>query len=75
MRTFFGVVAALVAVFSGGCGMAYLAMAIGEAVAGQGSVDMVVVPVIFGIVPAALAEQVAWALKKQPEPEDTDPNP
>ncbi|NNE23758.1 MAG: hypothetical protein HKN11_14230 [Rhizobiales bacterium] len=76
MRTFFGVVAALVALFAGGCGVVFFVMSIADTMAGRNAYGIPIISLVIGIIPGIIAGLVAWwLLKKRPEGGDLDPSP
>ena len=73
MRTFFGILAALVAVFAGGCGLFFFIVGIGDELAGRTTYGIPYIAVIIGVVPGVIAGLIAWRVLKQPgdrAPED-----
>jgi len=79
MRTTLGILAALVALFAGGCGLVFFIGFLAEELGGRGpsyGFQFVALAVVTGVIPGIIAGFIAWwLLRKQPEPEDTDPNP
>ena len=69
MRTFFGIVFALIAIFAGGCGIIFVVAGISESMAGRQTYGIGFMGFLVGVVPGAVAAAVAWALlKKRPLP-------
>lgn len=76
MRTFFGIFAALVAVFAGGCGVVWFVLSIADSMAGRNAYGIPFISVIIGVIPGMIAGWIAWwALKKRPDSDEQDPNP
>jgi len=73
MRTFFGVVAALVALFAGGCGVVFFVMSVADSMAGRNAYGIPFISVIIGVIPGIIAGFIAWwLLKKRLEPSDNE---
>lgn len=71
MRTFVGIVAALVAVFAGGCGVVFFVLSVGDTMAGRNAYGIPFISVIIGVIPGMIAGWIAWRLlKTRPEAGD-----
>ena len=73
MRTFLGIVAALVAVFAGGCGVVFFVLSVADSMAGRNAYGIPIISVIIGVIPGIIAGWIAWwALKKRPQSDDAE---
>jgi len=76
MRTFFGIFAALVALFAGGCGVVFFVMSIADSMAGRNAYGIPFISVIIGVIPGMIAGWIAWRLlKTRPDPGEAEPDP
>ncbi len=65
-----GIIAALVAVFAGGCGLLVVGAGIADAMAGRPTYGAPVIGFIIGVVPGVIAGLIAWRIfRKKPEAE------
>ena len=68
-----GIIAALVALFAGGCGLFFFIAGMIDEMAGRVTYGVPYIAVIIGVVPGAIAGWIAWwALKKRPEDASED---
>ena len=66
MKTFFGVVCVLLAIFCGGCGTVFFASGVDTLMKGQVDYGITVMSVIIGIVPGIIFGVLAWVLLRKP---------
>ena len=67
-RLVFGIIAALVAVFAGGCGLIVVASGISDQLAGRNDYGTTVIGFIIGVVPGGIAGLIAWSIfRKKPD--------
>ena len=69
-RLIVGIIALLVAVFAGGCGLLFVVSGIAETSAGRPDYGITVIGFLIGVLPGAIGAFAAWRIfRKKPDAE------